>query len=291
MHRTLGLLVAALLFAWPLLIFGQREEANPQRPSVQVGVPEGRSDRGGAANASRGRGRPSGPPRAVPRGTDGHVLLGGATPTEKGVWLPGPVVPNPLQLKDIPFQPWAKALFADRNSNELEPHTRCKPSGVARQFLTPYGVEMVELRELQRVFVFDIGGPHTFREVFMDGRSHPKDFTPTYYGHSIGWWEDDTMVVDTVGFNEGFWMDRDGLPHTSQMHTIEKFTRTDFNTIRYQLTVDDPGAYTAPWTGQMNLRWEAGTELFEYQCQQMNYASELMVGQFEKVDRSSLTVP
>ena len=107
-----------------------------------------------------------------------------------------------------------KALFADRNSNELEPHTRCKPSGVARQFLTPYGVEMVEMRELQRVFIFDIGGPHTFRDVFMDGRSHPKDFTPTYYGHSIGWWDGDTLVVDTVGFNEGFWMDRDGLPHT-----------------------------------------------------------------------------
>ena len=91
MHRTLGLLVAALVFASPLLLLGQREEANPQRPSVQVGVPEGRGDRGGAANAARGRGRPSGPPRAVPRGADGHVLLGGATPTEKGVWLPGPV--------------------------------------------------------------------------------------------------------------------------------------------------------------------------------------------------------
>ena len=153
MTRTLGLVVALLVFASPLLLLGQRQEASPQRPSVQVGVPEGRSDRGGASNAPRGR--PTGPPRAVPRGADGHVLLGGATPGEKGVWLPGPVIPNPLQLKDIPFQPWAKALFDDRNKNELEPHTRCKPSGVARQFLTPYGVEMVELREIQRVFVFD----------------------------------------------------------------------------------------------------------------------------------------
>ena len=291
MRRTLGLLIAGLVFASPLLVFGQREEPNPQRPGVQVGVPEGRGDRGGAANAAGGRGRSSGPPRAVPRAADGHVLLGGATPAEKGVWLPGPVIPNPLQIKDIPFQPWAKALFADRNNNELEPHTRCKPSGVARQFLTPYGVEMVEMRELQRLFIFDIGGPHTFREVFMDGRSHPKDFTPTYYGHSIGWWDGDTLVVDTVGFNEGFWLDRDGLPHTTRLHTIERFTRTDFSSIRYELTVDDPGAYTAPFSGSMNLRWEAGTELFEYQCQQMNYANELMVGQFEKVDRSSFIVP
>jgi hypothetical protein len=74
---------------------------------------------------------------------------------------------------------------------------------VARQFLTPYGVEMVEMRELQRVFIFDIGGPHTFREVFMDGRSHPKDFTPTYYGHSIGWWDGDTLVIDTAVSTKG----------------------------------------------------------------------------------------
>ena len=86
-------------------------------------------------------------------------------------------------------------------------------------------------------------------------------------------------------------MDRDGLPHTNRLHTIERFTRTDFSSIRYELTVDDPGAYTSAFSGQMNLRWEAGTELFEYQCQQMNYATELMVGSFEKVDRSSSIIP
>jgi hypothetical protein len=280
-----------VLFISPLL-YGQQpgQQPQPERPSVQVGVPEGRTGGGGPASGARAT-RPAGPPRAVPRGADGHVLLGGSTPTEKGVWLPGPVIPNPLAIKDVPFQPWAKGLFDDRKNNELEPHARCKPSGVARQFLTPYGVEMVELPDIQRVFVFDIGGPHTFRTVYMDGRTHPKDFEPTYYGHSIGWWEGDTLVVDSTGFNEGFWMDRDGLPHTTRLHTIERFTRTDFNSMRYELTVDDPGAYTRPFSGQMNLRWEAGTELFEYQCQQANYAGELMVGQFEKVDRSTLIVP
>ena len=101
---------------------------------------------------------------------------------------------------------------------------------------------------------------------------------PTYYGHSIGWWDGDTLVVDTVGFNEGFWMDREGRPHTNQLHTLEKFTRTNFDTLRYELTVDDPGAYTAKWGGATNLRWESGTELFEYVCQQSNYAGSLMVG-------------
>jgi hypothetical protein len=81
------------------------------------------------------------------------------------------------------------------------------------------------------------------------------------------------------------------LPHTSALHTIERFTRTASNTMRYEYTVDDSGAYTKPFTGAMSLRWEAGTELFEYQCQQANYAGELMVGEFEKVDRTSFIVP
>jgi hypothetical protein len=293
--RYFATVAAAALFVSPLLtemIRGQEQQPQPQRPSVQVGVPEGRAGgAGGARQGGAGRGRQAGPAKPTPRGADGHVLLGGATPKEKGVWLPGAVVSNPLGLKDAPFQPWAKALLEDRKNNELEPHTRCKPSGVARQFLTPYGVEIVELRELERVYIFDIGGPHTYRTVYMDGRTHPANLPPTFYGHSIGWWDGDTLVIDTVGYNEGFWMDRDGLPSTDKMHTVERLTRTDAASLKYELTVDDPGAYTKPWSGGMTLRWEDGTELFEYQCQQSNYAPELMVGQHGKVDRSTLIVP
>jgi hypothetical protein len=158
-------------------------------------------------------------------------------------------------------------------------------------FLTPYGVEIVESPELQRVFIFDVGGPHTFRTIYMDGRTHPNKVQPDYYGHSIGHWEGDTLVVDTVGFNEGFWFDRSGLPHTNQLHTIERFTRADLDTLRYELTIDDPGAYTAPFTGRLNLIREANTELFEYVCQQSNFAHELMVGQGTSIDRSSPIVP
>ena len=295
MRYSLATVAAAALFLSPLLsepIVGQQpQQPAPERPSVQVGVPEGRAGGGAGRQGGGGRGRQAGPAKPAPRSADGKILLGGATPKEKGVWLPGAVVPNPLGLKDTPFQPWAKALLEDRQNNELEPHTRCKPSGVARQFLTPYGVEIVDLQELQRVFIFDIGGPHTYRTVYMDGRTHPANVSPSYYGHSIGWWEGDTLVIDTIGFNEGFWMDRDGLPHTEKMHTIERLTRLDAAALKYDLTVDDPGAYTKPWTGTMTLRWEDGTELFEYQCQQSNYAPELMVGQHGKVDRSTLIVP
>jgi hypothetical protein len=220
------------------------------------------------------------------------VVLSGSTAAEKGLWLPVFGITDPIApLPTVPFKPWARAVYDDRQAHELEPHTRCKPSGVARQFLTPYGVEFVELPEMQRLFIFDVGGPHTYRTVYMDGRTHPAKLTPSFYGHSIGWWEGDTLVIDTTGFNEGFWLDRRGLPHTDALHTVERFTRADSATIRYEVTVDDPGAYTAPWTARFNLRWENGTELFEYVCQQANYAITLMVGDQESVDRTSPIVP
>ena len=191
----------------------------------------------------------------------------------------------------VPYMPWTLAVSNDRRLNELEPHTRCKPSGGPRQWLTPYGAEFIELPEAGVAYIFDIGGPHTYRTIYLDGRKHPEHLTPSYYGHSIGWWEGDTLVVDSVGYNEGFWIDRGQLPHTDKLHLIEKYTRTALDTMKYELTIDDPGAYTAPFTGTSNLRWENGTELFEYVCQQMNQAHELMVGAGTSVDRSTLIVP
>ena len=254
---------------------------------------DGRQGGGRAGGGGRGGGRgaaaPAGP---APRNAQGRVLLGSASPKDRGVWTPNFGIRDPLlNGKETPYMEWSRALWQDREKHELEPHARCKASGVSRQFMTPYGVEFVELPEAQRIFIFDIGGPHTYRTVFMDGRQHPKNLTPTYYGHSIGRWEGDTLVIDSVGFNESFWMDRRGMPHTEQLHTIEKFTRTDANTIRYEATIDDPGAYTAPWTGGFTLRWEPNTELFEYVCQQANFASELMVGEMDKVDRTTQIIP
>ena len=250
---------------------------------------------GQAGGQGGGRGRAAGPPpKPAPRDANGRALLWGFTPQEKGVWLPGAgiTITTPIaEYKTIPFQPWAKALYDFRQTNELEPHTRCKPSGFSREFETPYGVEFVNLPEMGRLYIFDIGGPHTFRTIYMDGRTHPANLKPSYYGHSIGWWEGDTLVVDTVGFNETFWLDRRGLPHTDKMHTQERFTRTDQVTIKYETLVDDPGAYTEPWKGGFSLRWEAGTELFEYVCQQANYAGELMVGDYSKVDRTTDIIP
>lgn len=190
-----------------------------------------------------------------------------------------------------PYQEWAKALYDYRRNNEFEPHTRCKPSGGSRQFVTPYGTEIVEMPEAKRILIFDIGGPHTFRIIYVDGSTHPKDLVPSYYGDSRGHWEGDTLVVETTGFNEGFWMDRAGSPHTEKLRFQEKFTRTDYNTLRYEVTVDDPGAYTGTWSNTFQMRWNAGQELFEYVCQDNNFAPVLLVGQQEQVDRTSVIIP
>ena len=157
----------------------------------------------------------------------------------------------------------------------------------------PYGVEIVEIKALQRLYIFDIGGPHTYREVFMDGRGHPDRLLPTNYGHNIGWWDGDTLVIDSVGYNEDFWFERMGLPHTEAAHVIERFRRTDPDTLDYSFELDDPLAYATPVEGHLSMTWREGEELFEYVCQQSNYAADLMVvpEDLTAIGRTSTIVP
>jgi len=270
-NRLTGFLLAAIVVASGVLSVAQ-EVAPPV---------------GGRGGQPAGRGAPP-PSKPTPHWTDGRVNFG-APAGQSGIWAgDGRLAVNPksyepnstrnalVHIDAIPLQPWARELTNARHAEVLrfEPHARCKPSGGPREFVTPYGFEIVDLPDIKRVIMLDIGGPHSFREIYMDGRAHPKNLTPSYYGHSVGRWEGETLVIDAVGFNEKFWMSRDGLPHTDQLHLIEKFTRTDFNTLKYEVTVDDPGAYTAPWTSGFNLRWSEGIEVFEYMCQGNNFFPE-----------------
>ena len=228
----------------------------------------------------------------APRRPDGRINLA-SVPGQKGHWIrtrrelvvdasTRNTIPNDRKIADIPFQPWAKALFEYRRarSERDSPHARCKPDAGPREIGTAYGFEMVEFPDQQRVIIFGIGGPQTFRIIYLDGRAHPGagDLIPTSYGHSVGHWEGDTLVADSVGFNEQTWIEAEGLLHTDQYHQIERFTRTDFDTMRYEVTVDDPGAYTATWTAGFLLRWEAGAELFEYICQENNLNPGMTIG-------------
>jgi len=229
--------------------------------------------------------------RAIPRNEFGHISLAG-TREHPGNWngLLGSLanrspnqrgnLPENLPYEQVPFQPWARDLHAQRSAEggATDPHTRCKPSGGARMFHTPYGLEILDQGDT--VFIIGVGSPHSWRQIFMDGRPHPQNPTPGWYGHSVGHWEGDTLVVDTVGFlgDDKFWITRDGYPHTTELHTIERFSRPDFDTLRYEITIDDPGAYTATWTGGWFLTFGEGNVPFDYLCQENNLDPERMLG-------------
>lgn len=297
--RLASLTAAMLLVSLPPLAFSQQPGQPTQNGQAAQGAGQGaaapaaanQGGRGqgggrGAGGGGRGNNAAAGPAEPTPRWPNGKPRLG-AVPGGKGLWNGGGSTAD----ANTPFQPWAKAVADDRRANAMEPHTRCKPSGGPRQFATPYGVDIVEMPELQRVYILDVGGPHTFRVIHLDLKEHPKDLVATYYGHSIGRWEGDTLVVDTIGFNERMWIDRGQAPHTEKLHLIEKFTRTDMNSMTYELTVDDPGAYTAMWSRTSQMRFSANSELFEFICQDNNFAPELLVGTKEFVDRSSVIIP
>jgi len=286
---------AILVFSLSVIVFGQAPPAaqGAGQGGAQAGQGQG-GNRGGAGGGGNrgggggGRGANAAPAGPAPRWPDGTIRLS-VLPGQDGLWFGdfgGGRGEGPM-----PYQPWAAGIFEYRRINELEPHSRCKPSGVVREFQTPYGVDFVDIPETKVIYIMDVGGPHTFRTIYMDGREHPKELLPTAYGHSVGKWEGDTLVIDTVGFNEKFWLDRAGSPHTEKMHLTEKYTRTNENSIRYEYTVDDPYTYTAPWTRVANIALQRQQQLFEYICQDNNHGAELMVGGGESVDRTSKIVP
>ena len=178
--------------------------------------------------------------------------------------------------KVAPMQPWALALYRDRQQHFLQDDPtflNCKPPGGPRQFQISYGVQFVEDRERQRIFVLIGGGNNNFRLIHLDGRSHAgqvggDDDNPLYYGRSVAKWEGDSLVVDTRGFNEDFWFTNGGLPHTDQLRLVERFTRKDFDTLQYEVTIEDAGAYTRPWSNGWALRWVAGQEVPRHLCQE-----------------------
>jgi hypothetical protein len=262
-----------------------------------AGAPQagaGAAPQGGAAAGAQGRGgAPAKPALPTPRWPNGKPILGSVPGQPVGGWGSGvTTLPRGMKLDDIPFQPWARAAYDIRQIDQFEPHTRCKASGVSRQFSTPYGTEFVEVPDLQRMYIMDNGGPNSYRIIFLDGRDFPKDIPLTNYGYSIGRWEGDTLVVETRGLNEKFWIDTRGTPHTAQLKMTERFTRSDMDTMRYTVTIDDPGAYTKPWTtGEFQLRFRPGDELFEYICQQYNQGPEMMLGSQEDIDNTRFFVP
>lgn len=242
--------------------------------NAQTGQPGGGGDRAKAGQTAR-------PMPPVPRLSDGTPNLGWSDPAYKGVW-------KPVRLRDtadllierkeegLPFQPWAKALYEYRVKTEQkdDPESLCLPPGgtLATVNRTASPWEFLQMPEQKRIVRVFEGASHMWQVIYMDGRSHPQEAydLPTWMGHSIGHWEGDTLVVDTVGFNEGHWLSTMGAPRTSQHHLTERFTRTNYNTLRYEATIDDPGAYTRPFKIGWNIAWGYNQELVEIVCTENN---------------------
>jgi hypothetical protein len=207
----------------------------------------------------------------TPRTADGKVDFSGIwSPDRKFIYD----INDALKKGEtLPIQPWALKLTVERPSKE-DPEALCLPAGVPRQAPYPWRI----LQTPTHVFFLFEGNIHSYRQIFMDGRKHPDDPDPTWYGHSIGKWEGDTLVIDTVGFNDRFWFDFAGHPHTEKLHTVERYRRPDFNRLEYEVTIDDPGAYTKPFTLYGQHTYQADTELIEYICNENNQDVEHIVG-------------
>jgi hypothetical protein len=210
----------------------------------------------------RGPATPQGP---TPRLPDGSVDL-------SGVWQGGGPTGDLAQGlpkgETIPLLPEARKLMEARKSGD-DPEANCLPTGVPR--VAPYPWRIVQAPAFKKAthlyFLFE-GNIHSFRQIFVDGRKHPDDPDPTWYGHSVGHWDGDTLVIDTVGFNDKFWFDFKGHPHTEKLHTIERWTRTDLGTLVNEVTIDDPGAYSRPFKVTFTARLRPADELMEYICQE-----------------------
>jgi len=223
---------------------------------------EGRARAKGTAKA---KGKPA------PRTAEGKVDF-------SGIWSPDRNfiydIHDALKKgEELPLQPWAEKLARERMSKD-DPEAACLPTGVPRQ--APYPWRIIQTRT--HVFLLFEGNIHSYRQIFMDGRRHPADPNPTWYGDSVGRWEGDTLIVDSVGFNDKFWFDFAGHPHTEQLHVIERYRRPDFDRLDYEITIEDAGAYTKPFTLYGHSSYQHDEELMEYICNENNKDVAHIVG-------------
>jgi hypothetical protein len=209
--------------------------------------------------------------KPTPRTSDGK-------PDFNGLWGPDrtfiyDITSTLKKGETLPLQPWAEQLAKKRMSKD-DPEANCLPAGVPR--MAPYPWKIVQQPKLV-VLLFE-GNIHTYRQIFMDGRGHPDDLDPTWYGHSIGKWEGDTLVVDTIGFNDRFWFDFAGHPHTEKLHITERYRRPDYSRLEFEVLIDDPGAYTKPFTMYGQSPLVENSEIIEYICNENNQDVSHIVG-------------
>ena len=179
-----------------------------------------------------------------------------------------------LKPGELPLLPWARELRAKREKAKYEePYIYCLPMSVPRVNPYPWKFSMsYTSKGLTQIYLLhETGDAGAHRVVYMDGRKHPVDPIPSWWGHSTGSWNGDTLVIDTIGYNDKFWFDARGTPHTEQLHTIERWTRINNGTLVDEFTLDDPGALSRPVQLKFTARLAApGIDLMEYICNENN---------------------
>jgi hypothetical protein len=185
-----------------------------------------------------------------------------------------------VSFKDgLPFTPYAAELRRQRMADESKdnPDAHCLPLGLGQLLHHPDPSKIIQTATLI-VMLWEANA--NMRQIFLDGRSAPKnDPEPWWYGYSVGHWEGDTLVVETTGFRDGGWLDVDGSPLTDQGKVTERYRRPDYGRMEVDFTVEDPKAYTKPWTIHVSKRLSPGEELMEFICSENEKDAQHFVGQ------------
>jgi hypothetical protein len=230
------------------------------------------------------------PWKNVPRTADGQVDL--AAPARRtpdgrvdlsGFWVPTVATKHllnlaaDLKLGEVPLQPWAEAVYKERieTNGKDHPGVRCLPSGIPEKDNIPDGLKVVQTPDLM-LFLHE--SRTIYRQIFTDGRPLPKAAQPTWMGYSVGKWEGDTFVVETIGQNGKTWLDMRGLPGTEALRVTERFTRPTIGHIDIDVTIDDPKVYTKPWSVKLSWSLLPDTDLIESICEENNKDLPHMVG-------------
>ena len=189
-----------------------------------------------------------------------------SSPDISGVWQVAKYQPSLFPKGGAPLQPWAEAKFKAADAQTNDPNLACLPEGMPRFMFIPLPMEIFQVSS--RVVIIR-EGVQVFRQIYMN-RPHPQDLDPTYSGDSVGKWEGDTLVVDTIGLNDKTWVDSGGLPHSEALHVIERIRRVDHDTLVDDFVIEDPMAFTRPITTQLVYKLKPGWEIQEFVCSENN---------------------
>jgi hypothetical protein len=221
------------------------------------------------------------PTPGIPRTADGKPNLSAPAPKAadgkpdlSGLWEPASKGSDP-QFLDIaknvagglPFQPWAAELVKARREdlNKDDPDGHCQPLGLVKMHLHPYPRKMIQVPGMLLI-LFERNTE--YRQIFTDRRRLPEDPQPGFNGYSVGKWDGDSLVVESIGFKDGLWLDISGTPLTDAAKVTERFRRPDFGTLEIDITINDPKAYTKPWSIKVNQTIALDTDMLEFVCQE-----------------------